>query len=80
MAFSERITLPYVYERELPDFQKGDDIKFPDTLAAALLEKYAKPGDKILDPFCGLGTTFFACETMNLSPYGVEADRQRYEW
>ncbi len=56
------------------------DIKFPDSLALALLEKFTDIGGSVLDPFAGLGTTFFACEQTGRVPYGFETDRQRYEW
>jgi hypothetical protein len=80
MPFSELIICPYIYKRPLPEFQNGDDIKFPDSLVSTLLKKYTKPGDKVLDPFTGLGTTFFVCEEEQRIPFGVEADQQRYEW
>lgn len=80
MAFSERIALPYRYERPLPDFQQDDDIKFPDALVEHFLERFTRPGDNVLDPFAGLGTTFFVCETMGRTPFGMEADEQRFAW
>lgn len=80
MPFSELLTVSYTYEHPLPDFQNGDDIKFPDSLVSALLDRFTKTGDKVLDPFTGLGTTFFVCENKGRIPYGIEADRQRYEW
>ena len=80
MPISERLTLRYAYERPLPAFQNGQDIRFPETLVAAMLERFTQPGDTVLDPFAGLGTSFFVSERMNRIPFGVEADRQRYEW
>ncbi|WP_299816596.1 DNA methyltransferase [uncultured Roseibium sp.] len=80
MPISELLTVPYRYKRVLPDFQNRDDIRFPDTLVAALLDRFTKPGDKVIDPFCGLGTTFFVCEEKDRIPYGIEADRQRHDW
>lgn len=80
MPISERLSLPYAYSRPLPDFQNGQDIRFPDTLVATLLERFTEPSDAVLDPFAGLGTSFFVCEEMGRIPYGVEADGQRYAW
>ena len=80
MPISESITIPYKYKRPLPDFQNGEDIKFPDTLVELLLDKFTKPNDVVLDPFSGLGTTFFVCEDKNRVPFGIEADEQRYQW
>lgn len=80
MPFSELITCSYSCKRSLPAFQNGDDITFPDTLVSALLERFTKTGDKVLDPFVGLGTTFFVCEDKQRIPFGIESDRRRYEW
>ena len=80
MPVSELLTVPYRYGRPLPEFQNGDDIRFSDALVEALLNKFTKTGDRVLDPFTGLGTTFFVCEESGRTPYGVEADPQRYEW
>ena len=80
MPISELLSIPYKYARPLPDFQNGDDIRFPDALVAVLLNKFTKTGDKVFDPFTGLGTTFFVCEETGRIPYGIEADPKRYEW
>lgn len=80
MGFKSKIIkLPYAYERPLPAFEEHD-IKFPDGLVRYFLEEFTKVGDKVLDPFAGLGTTFFVCEETGRIPFGVEADRRRYEW
>ncbi|ANM08917.1 MULTISPECIES: DNA methyltransferase [unclassified Rhizobium] len=47
---------------------------------SALLDRFTKSGDAVFDPFVGLGTTFFVCEQKGRIPYGIETDRQRYEW
>ena len=80
MPISEFVTVSSQYKLPLPDFQHGDEIRFPDALVAALLERFTKAGDAVLDPFAGLGTTFFVCEEKGRIPYGVEADYQRYAW
>jgi hypothetical protein len=79
-TFSDLVSLPYGHDRPLPDFQDGDEIRFPDSLARALLERFTRGGDVVLDPFAGLGTTFFAAQDMGRVPYGVEADAQRHAW
>jgi len=38
------------------------------------LEKYSKPGDLILDPFLGSGTTAVACKKMGLDFIGIEKE------
>ncbi len=39
-----------------------------------VLERYAKPGMVICDPFCGSGTTLVAAEGIGLSWVGIERD------
>ena len=80
MAISDLLTVSNRHQFPLPDFQNGDEIRFPGALVSALLDRFTKPGDVVFDPFVGLGTTFFVCEQRGRLPYGIEADRQRYEW
>lgn len=73
------VKLPYKFERDPPPFE-GQDIKYPESLVRYFLKNYTGPGDKVFDPFAGLGTTLFVSEAMKRVPYGVEYDRRRYEW
>lgn len=73
------LTLPYKLERDPPPFE-GNDIKYPEALVRHFLKLYTKPGDKVFDPFAGLGTTLFVAEEMNRIPYGIEADPLKQEW
>ncbi len=73
------ITLPWRLERGHPPFEKHD-IKYPESLVRHFLKLYTKPGDKIFDPFTGLGTTLFVAEEMGRIPYGIEHDGGRQEW
>ena len=34
-----------------------EDVHFTESLAAAMIEEYSQPGDLVLDPFAGFGTT-----------------------
>jgi DNA modification methylase len=45
---------------------------FPQKLAKRLLEIYTKPGDLILDPFMGIGSTLVAAQELNRSSIGFE--------
>lgn len=80
MKHGTYIEIPYLHERPLPPFDEGNDIRYPAALVRHFFKKYTKPGDRIFDPFAGLGTTLFTAEEMRRIPFGVEADRQRYEW
>lgn len=77
------ITLPYKLERAPPPFEtyeaKYSD-KYPESLVRYVLKEFTKKGDKVFDPFAGLGTTLFVAEEMGRIPYGMEADRKRQEW
>lgn len=73
------ITLPWEFEREPPPFE-GNDIKFPEALVRYVFKKHSKRGDKIFDPFTGLGTSLFIAEEMNRVPFGIEAERKKFEW
>ena len=73
------VTLPYALEREAPPFE-GNDIKYPESLVRHFLGRCTKPGDKVFDPFAGLGTTLFVAEEMGRMPFGIEHDTRRQEW
>jgi tRNA G10 N-methylase Trm11 len=73
------VTLPYALEREPPPFE-GNDIKYPESLVRYFLKRFTKRGDKVFDPFAGLGTTLFVAEEMHRIPFGVERDERRHRW
>lgn len=73
------ITLPYALERDPPPFE-GQDIKYPESLVRYFLNALTRKGDKVFDPFAGLGTTLFVAEEMGRVPYGVEYDEDRHAW
>ncbi|MCB1537412.1 MAG: site-specific DNA-methyltransferase [Rhodospirillales bacterium] len=73
------IQIPFRLERPTPPFE-GDEIRYPEALVRHFLKKYTKPGDRVFDPFTGLGTTLFVAEEMKRIPFGVEADVKRFEW
>jgi hypothetical protein len=76
---SQFVTLPYALEREPPPFE-GNDIKYPESLVRHFLKQFTKRGDKVFDPFAGLGTTLFVAEEMRRIPFGVEQDARRQQW
>ena len=49
-------------------------LSFPPHLVKHYLEKFRLgPGDTILDPFCGTGTTLAECKKLGISSIGIEA-------
>ena len=73
------LTLPYALERDPPPFE-ANAIKYPEPLVRHFLKEFTKRGDKVFDPFAGLGTTMFVAEDMNRIPFGIEYDERRFEW
>ena len=48
---------------------------FPPTLVDNLLDRLqVKPGDTVLDPFCGSGTTLVQCKRQGIDSIGIEAN------
>jgi DNA modification methylase len=45
---------------------------FPEKLAARLIRLYSRPGDLVLDPFVGTGTTLEACLATGRNGIGIE--------
>jgi hypothetical protein len=62
---------------KLPAVFQHQDLRYPEELVATFLRQYTRPGDVVLDPFAGYGTTLIVAEAMDRVPYGVEIDAQR---
>ena len=50
----------------------SDDVHFPAALVRAVLDEYSSPGDTVLDPFAGYGTTLVVGAEMGRSCVGIE--------
>ena len=46
---------------------------FPLDFPLGILKVHAKPGARVLDPFCGRGTTNFAARLLGLDTIGIDA-------
>jgi DNA modification methylase len=51
---------------------------FPEKLAARLITLYSRPGDLVLDPFVGTGTTLEACAATGRNGIGLELNEDFY--
>jgi DNA modification methylase len=49
-----------------------DNLHFTESLVALVLEEYSSPGDVVLDPFAGYGTTLVVAERMGRAAIGLE--------
>jgi SAM-dependent methyltransferase len=69
------LSLEYGHETRLPDGL--DEVRTPDALVGHALREYSDPGDRVIDPFAGLGTTLQVAEQLGRVPVGVEYDPDR---
>lgn len=54
-----------------------EDVHFARALVAAVLEDLTRPGDRVLDPFVGFGTTLAVAEALGRRAVGVETLPER---
>jgi tRNA G10 N-methylase Trm11 len=66
--------------RELPAKLARDDVRFSETLVEHFLELFTMPGDYVIDPFAGYGTTLDVAERMGRVAFGIELDPARVEY
>ena len=57
-----------------PQVQKGHPAPFPEALAHDHIISWSNPGDTVLDPFMGSGTTGVACVKTKRDFIGIELD------
>jgi site-specific DNA-methyltransferase (adenine-specific) len=60
------------------DAAVGHPAQKPVDLLTDLLRRSARPGDRVLDPFAGSGSTLVACHEAKLACVGIEADAATY--
>lgn len=51
--------------------------RFPEAVAEHVIERYSAPGDWVLDPFCGFGTTLVVAERLGRHAVGCEVNERR---
>ena len=59
------------------DYDGPSYFRFPLELAELVINRYSVPGDWVLDPFCGFGTTLVAAQRLGRQAIGVEKDAKR---
>lgn len=59
------------------DYNGPSFFRFPLELAELVISRYSVPGDWVLDPFCGFGTTLVAAQTLGRQAIGIEKDAKR---
>ncbi len=56
-----------------------DDIHFPEALAESIILHTTEPGDVVLDPFAGYGTTLVVAESLGRRAIGIELVAEHVE-
>ena len=67
-------------EREIPQEFRSNDNRNPESLVRYFLDHFTKKGDRVFDPFAGLGTTLVVSEEMGRIPYGIEHSKKRSDY
>ena len=62
---------------EQKDFAGDSFFRFPEAVAEFAIERYSRPGDWVLDPFAGFGTTLVGAERLGGHGAGCEFDERR---
>ncbi len=55
---------------------RGHAAAFPETLPAWFIRLFTQPGDTVLDPFVGSGTTLVAAQRLGRNAIGIEVDAE----
>ncbi|MDT4916274.1 MAG: hypothetical protein QOH89_974 [Pseudonocardiales bacterium] len=66
------------FEAEQLD-EADDEVHFTEQLVRAVLEEFTAPGDRVLDPFAGFGTTLVVSERLGRDAVGIELLPERVE-
>lgn len=59
---------------------KNHSAAFPEGLPKWFIKLFTKPGDTVLDPFTGSGTTNFAAQRLHRNSIGIEFYKEHYEF
>jgi DNA modification methylase len=65
-----RLSMADFRAEQLPE--ADDDDHFSEVLVRTVLEEFTAPGDRVLDPFAGFGTTLVVSEAMGRLAVGIE--------
>jgi site-specific DNA-methyltransferase (adenine-specific) len=68
----------FEWEKDDKDIPKIHPAQKPVKLLKKLIEIFTDPGDVVIDPCCGSGSTIRACMETGRSGYGLEIDRNFY--
>ncbi len=76
-ALRTSIELSAEQDEALPERFAHEDVRYPSALVRVFLAEFTQPGDIMLDPFAGWGTTLRTAEAMGRHGIGLEYDEER---
>lgn len=71
------LTFQHGNRAALPARFADDDVRFSEELVGFFVERLTDPGDAVLDPFAGFGTTLVVAESLGREAFGVEFEPDR---
>src|SRR5262245_8437063 len=72
--------VPYQLPRDDRPDDYAADVEFTETIVEHFLTEFTEPGDVVLDPFLGFGTTIAVAARMGRRGIGVELLPDRAQW
>lgn len=69
----------FPWEKDGKDIHKIHPAQKPVALLKRLIEIFTDPGDVVIDPCCGSGSTLWAAAELGRNAYGFEIDRTFYD-
>ncbi|MCU4801564.1 site-specific DNA-methyltransferase [Halobacteria archaeon HArc-gm2] len=73
------VNLDYDFPVDLPEWA-DNEVRSPPAVVERFLAEFTEPGDVVLDPFAGFGTTLRVATEMDREAHGVEYERRRVEY
>jgi tRNA G10 N-methylase Trm11 len=61
----------------LPAALQPEEVRYSESLVECFLQEYTRPGDTVLDPFAGFGTTLRVAERLGRRAFGVELTEEK---
>lgn len=74
------LRLKYQVGSKLPAEFRDEELRYPDELVATFVQRLTQPGDIVLDPFAGYGTTLLVAQALGREAYGIEKDMRRVRY
>ncbi len=67
------VVMSYAKRSDLPEqFRRWQGVRYAERFVEYVLDRFTQPGDVVLDPFAGFGTSLIVAEEMGRIPFGIE--------